>query len=98
MSKVGQDIIAALDEAIAHGQGEDVGAREHTVHIPEDIDVKAVRKSLNMTQQMFASRFGFPLGSVRNWEQGRRSPDGAARAFLHVIAREPEAVQRALQV
>ena len=49
-----------------------------------------------MSQAEFASRFGFKLDAVQNWEQGRRRPEGAARAFLRVIEREPEAVQRAL--
>jgi putative transcriptional regulator len=49
-----------------------------------------------MTQAQFAATFGFGLGAVQNWEQGRRRPEGAARAFLKVIEREPEAVRRAL--
>jgi len=49
-----------------------------------------------LSQQKFAARFGFALSALRNWEQGRRQPDPAARAFLRVIDREPEAVSRAL--
>jgi putative transcriptional regulator len=50
-----------------------------------------------MTQERFASTFGFPITTLRDWEQGRARPDTSARAYLIVIAREPEAVERALQ-
>jgi len=65
-------------------------------HVPEEVDVAAIRKSLGLSQAEFALRFGFKLDAVQNWEQGRRRPEGAARAFLRVIEREPAAVQRAL--
>jgi putative transcriptional regulator len=69
---------------------------EAVVHIPHTVDVKAVRLSMNLTQERFAVRFGFSVDAIRNWEQGRRLPDVAARAYLRVIEREPEAVLRAL--
>jgi putative transcriptional regulator len=50
-----------------------------------------------MTQSKFAATFGFSLSSVRNWEQGKREPEGPARVLLTVIAREPSAVVRALR-
>jgi putative transcriptional regulator len=49
-----------------------------------------------MSQRQFAASFGFGIDAVQNWEQGRRCPEGAARAFLKVIEREPDAVRRAL--
>ena len=58
--------------------------------------VKIIRRALGLSQEEFAARFQLPLGTLRDWEQGRKEPDAAARAFLLVIAREPEAVQRAL--
>ena len=61
-----------------------------------DVDVVTIRKQLGLSQAEFAERFGFKLDAVQNWEQGRRRPEGAARAFLRVIEREPAAVQRAL--
>ena len=67
-----------------------------TVHVPDEVDVKAIRRKLGMSQAQFAASFGFGLDAVQNWEQGRRRPEGAARAFLKVIEREPEAVRRAL--
>jgi putative transcriptional regulator len=66
------------------------------VHVPVEVDVKAIRQKLGMSQAEFARSFGFTLDAVQNWEQGRRRPEGAARAFLKVIEREPDAVRRAL--
>jgi putative transcriptional regulator len=51
-----------------------------------------------MTQQQFAARFGFNINTLRHWEQGRRVPEGPTRAYLLVIDREPEAVQKALRI
>ena len=66
------------------------------LHIPAEYDIKSIRKKLGLTQAAFAGRFGFNLASLRDWEQGRFVPDAATRAYLKVIAREPEAVARAL--
>jgi len=57
---------------------------------------KFIRQRLGMSQGEFAETFRIPLGTLRDWEQHRREPDQAARAYLEVIAREPEAVRRAL--
>jgi putative transcriptional regulator len=58
--------------------------------------VKMIRRALGLSQEEFAARFRLPLGTLRDWEQGRKTPDAAARALLLVIARAPEAAQRAL--
>jgi putative transcriptional regulator len=59
--------------------------------------VSALRKKLNLTQEEFAARFHLPLGTVRDWEQGAHRPDKAAQVLLTVIARDPDAVARALE-
>ena len=59
--------------------------------------VRSVRKKLNMTQEQFAERFHLPLGTVRDWEQGAHRPDKAAQVLLTVIAKDPDAVARALE-
>ena len=59
--------------------------------------VRALRKKLNLTQEEFAARFHLPLGTVRDWEQGAHRPDKAAQVLLRVIARDPDAVARALE-
>jgi putative transcriptional regulator len=56
----------------------------------------AVRKSLRLSQAAFAALFGLSVATVRDWESGRRAPRGPARVLLQVIAREPDAVRRAL--
>ena len=66
------------------------------MQVPATVDVKAIRKRLGLTQVAFAQRYGFELSSIRNWEQGRRQPEGPARLLLLVIDKEPEAVHRAL--
>ena len=58
---------------------------------------KTLRRALGLTQEEFAARYHIPLGTLRDWEQGRCEPDQPARAYLSVIAHDPEGVQRALQ-
>jgi putative transcriptional regulator len=57
---------------------------------------KLIRRALGITQEEFAARFRIPLGTLRDWEQGAKEPDQAARAYLTVIARDPDAVRKAL--
>ena len=59
--------------------------------------VKTLRRALGLTQEEFAARYQIPLGTLRDWEQGRAEPDQPARAYLKVIARDPERVHRMLQ-
>jgi putative transcriptional regulator len=66
------------------------------VHPPEEINVKNIRVKLHLSQTAFAAYFGISKRTLQEWEQGRRSPEGAARVLLTVINYEPEAVQRAL--
>jgi DNA-binding transcriptional regulator YiaG len=62
------------------------------------VDVRKLRERLDLTQEQFALRFGLELDAVRNWEYGRREPDAAARSYLTVIDKDPEAVQEALAI
>jgi putative transcriptional regulator len=94
MSAAGEKILSSIREGRAVLRGEAEG--NFVVHVPEAVNVKAIRRQLGMSQAQFAAAFGLELDAIRNWEQGRRRPEGAARAFLKVIEREPEAVQRAL--
>jgi putative transcriptional regulator len=97
MSKLGKKLIAAAREGVAIARGE-ADPASYRLHVPAKIDVKAMRRKLGMTQEHFAVRYGLTLARVRDWEQGRSAPDGAVRAYLKVIEREPEAVERALAV
>jgi putative transcriptional regulator len=58
--------------------------------------IKTLRRALGLTQEEFAARYRIPLGTLRDWEQGRSEPDQPARAYLIVIAHDPEGVRRAL--
>jgi putative transcriptional regulator len=58
--------------------------------------IKTLRRALGLTQEEFAARYKIPLGTLRDWEQGRSEPDQPARAYLTVIAHDPEGVRRAL--
>jgi putative transcriptional regulator len=58
---------------------------------------KIIRRALGLTQEAFAARYRITLGTLRDWEQGRGEPDQTARAYLTVIARDPDSVSRALE-
>jgi putative transcriptional regulator len=58
---------------------------------------KIIRRALGMTQEEFSERYHIPLGTLRDWEQGRATPDRPTQAYLTVIARSPESVQQALE-
>ncbi len=64
-----------LEEALAYAQGT-ADTTRYRIHVPTDIDVKAIRAKSNMTQQEFAQEFGFSINTLRHWEQGRRVPEG----------------------
>ena len=96
MSTTGKRLIEAAQEALAIARG-DADPSTYQVHVPREVDVKALRRRLGLTQQDFALRFGFNVARVRDWEQGRSRPDGAMRAYLIVIDRETQAVERALR-
>ncbi len=88
-------IAAGLKDAIANARGEKGRGRVRRVRVP-DVEVSAVRAKLGLSQADFAAAFGVSLGTVRNWEQGRRHPEGPARALLVVIDKAPKAVMDAL--
>lgn len=95
-TRVAESIRRGLEQAIAYAEGT-ADADRYGVHIPETIDVKAIRTKIGMTQEEFAARFGFSVNTLRHWEQGRRVPEGPSRAYLLVIDRDPKAVQEALR-
>lgn len=68
----------------------------YALHIPEAVDVKGIRHKTGLTQPAFSAKFGFSLGTVRDWEQGRYQPKASDRVLLTVIDREPQAVLKAL--
>jgi putative transcriptional regulator len=96
MSKRGKRLIKAAKSAQAIARG-DADPTTYKVHVPAKVDVRAIRTKLKMSQNAFAARFGILPSTLRDWEQNRRHPDGAARVLLMVIDKEPDAVTRALE-
>ena len=88
-------IMEGLTEAVAHAEGRPQG-KAVRIHAPEAVDVATIRKAQGLTQGAFAEAYRIPVATVRDWEQHRREPDTGSRVLLTVIAREPDAVRRAL--
>lgn len=92
-------------DAMTPAQRHDAALRDPDAQplTPEDMkrmrrrpQVQVIRRAMALSQQEFAARFRIPLGTLRDWEQGRKDPDAAARAYLLVIKRIPSAVTEAL--
>jgi putative transcriptional regulator len=89
-----EGLMASLAEARAFARGEKVpGLR---VHYFPAIDIVAIRKQTGATQDKFARQIGVSIATLRNWEQGRRQPEGPARVLLAMLARDPGIVVRTL--
>jgi DNA-binding transcriptional regulator YiaG/mRNA-degrading endonuclease RelE of RelBE toxin-antitoxin system len=93
---VANELVEAMREAAAIAQGESQPAAVHLFPLPLDVDVRAVRAGTGLSRAEFARRFALDPRALQDWEQGRRRPDRAARAYLTVISRRPEAVVEAL--
>lgn len=90
MSSFGDDLIQAMTEALAHAKGE-VPAIVHTPMAPRE-----VREHAKLTQAQMAPLMGMSVSGYRKWEQGQRRVSGPAATLLRMIAKEPDAVKRAL--
>ncbi len=87
-------IAEGLTEALAIARGEAEPAR---VNVPQEIDVRAIRSKTRLSQDAFASAFGFTVHQIRQWEQGRNRPLGAMRAYLMFIEHDPAGVLASLR-
>jgi putative transcriptional regulator len=94
-SRIGKRLITAMREVVDHAEGK-VALPMRYVDVPEDVDVKAIRSRLGLSQAEFSRRYAVSQRSLQEWEQGRRRPEGAVRAYLTVIERNPKAVEEAL--
>jgi putative transcriptional regulator len=95
MSTLGKRLVQAAKEGRTIARGE-ADAATYKVFVPEKIDVKSIRAKTGLTQQEFSMRFAISLASLRDWEQGRFTPDPTARAYLTIIDRDRKAVEKAL--
>ena len=88
-----RELVTSIRQAGAIRRGEARPSRQRTF---TPVDVKGVRRRLGKTQAEFARMIGVSVATLQNWEQGRRRPEGPARALLCVAARNPEVVSAAL--
>ena len=95
MQETNNSILKGAKQALDYAKG-NTHLKGYGVHIPEDIDVKRIRQRLEMTQFEFAARYGLQVNAVKNWEQDRRKPEGAARTLLHLIDRAPKVIEELL--
>lgn len=84
-----------LKEAVAIRRGELAPGRVTEISVP---DAKSVRTKVGLSQNEFAKLIGVKVATLRNWEQHRRHPTGAAAALLMIVDKEPEAALRALHL
>lgn len=96
MSRIGESLLKGAEEALAYAEGHVKESKTHKIKVPKRVDVRAIRNGLHMSRREFSKQFGFPLRTLEKWEQGVRNPEGAARAYLVVISRNPKAVETAL--
>ena len=92
MTRAFDKIMAGLDDARAYLNGDRTGFAVHEIKV-SDPDVVAIRSKTGLSQPAFARSIGIPLGTLKNWEQGRRRPDGPARVLLALIEKRPSIVQ-----
>ena len=95
MSKAFDKIGAGLEDARAYLDGDHDGFAVHEVEVPEP-DVAAIRGRTGLSRPAFARSIGVPLGTLKNWEQGRRHPRGPVRVLLALIEKRPGIVQAEL--
>ncbi|MDA0967564.1 MAG: NadS family protein [Proteobacteria bacterium] len=95
-NKTESSILKGLQEAVSYSIGDKEKSVEHKVKL-ESIDVKEEREKLGLSQEAFADAFGVSVSTVRNWEQKRRTPRGAAKVLLNVIHNNPDAVIDAIR-
>jgi putative transcriptional regulator len=88
-------IVESIKKTVAISHGE-LSMDVYRIRIPEKIDVRAIRQQMGLSQPAFANRFGLSLYTLRNWEQGKRQPDPAARAYLKVIEKASDVVSKVL--
>ena len=95
MTEAFEKIMAGLKDARTYLDGGRAEFEVHEIEVPYP-DVVAIRSKTGMSQPVFARSIGIPLGTLKNWEQGRRRPDGPARVLLALIDKRPTIVQEAL--
>lgn len=92
MKRAFDKIAAGLDDAIAFAQGDGARGRE-----ARPVDVKVIRRAMNLTQSEFARKYRLPVGTVRDWEQRRSHPDSGSKVYLQMIEADPATVLKMVE-
>jgi putative transcriptional regulator len=93
---IGDELLQGMEDAVDYMHGKKKQAITHKVEIPDDIDVRLIRKKLSLSRQEFADRYGFSVRTLQHWEQGNRHPDGSAKILLLLLQREPKIIENIL--
>jgi putative transcriptional regulator len=94
---IGNEIIQGMTDAIEYIRGNTGAAKINKVEIPNVIDVREIRESLQLSRKEFADSFGFSSRTLQHWEQGDRVPHGSARVLLLLLQRDPATIAKILR-
>jgi putative transcriptional regulator len=94
-TKLGRELVESAKPIAQHMRGE-IELPMKVVRVVPDVDVRAIREGQGLTREQFAERYGLQVRAIQEWEQGRRKPEPAVRAYMLVIKNQPAAVRRAL--
>jgi putative transcriptional regulator len=94
---IGKKVLNSIQEIIEHEQGLKTNVQVSTITVDDDIDIRSIRESLNLSQRKFADLYGLPVATLQNWESGRRKPELAAKLLLKVIEARPDVVAKAIR-
>ena len=93
---IGPELLESMEEALAIVKGKAKPARATTFKPSTALEIRKIRLATGLSRAEFCKRYALDVRAMQDWEQGRRRPDRAARAYLTVIARRPKAVEEAL--
>ncbi len=94
-TRLGRVLVESAKEIARHMRGE-IELPMKVVRVVPDVDVRAIREGQDLTREQFAERYGLQVRAIQEWEQGRRKPEPAVRAYMLVIKNQPAAVRKAL--
>jgi putative transcriptional regulator len=94
---IGKKVLESIQEILEYEEGRKTNVRVSSVAIDDDVDVRAIREALDLSQQKFADLYGLPVATLQNWESGRRKPELAAKLLLKVIKESPDLVAKAIR-
>ena len=94
-TSLGRVLVDSAKQIARHMRGE-IDLPMKVVHVVPEVDVRAIREGQGLTREEFAERYGLQARAIQEWEQGRRKPEPAVRAYMLVIKNQPGAVRKAL--